>query len=70
MSAELRSRVLAAAAAEAAPTRAAVKRRNIFISIVAAASGMGAFVIFAALMSEGQLLRLGGEVALQQRLER
>jgi hypothetical protein len=70
VSAELRSRVLAAAAAETAPTRAAVKRRNIFISMVAAASGMGAFVIFAVLMSEGQVLRLGGEVALHQRLER
>ena len=40
------------------------------IGIVAAASGIGAFVIFAALMSESHLLRLGGEVVPQQRLER
>ena len=70
MSVELRARVLAAAAAEVSPTRAAVKRGNMFISMVAAASGIGAFVIFAVLMSEGELLRLGGEVALQQRSER
>lgn len=70
MSAVLRARVLAAAAAEASPTRGAVTRRNIVISLVAAASGIGAFVIFALLVSEGQLLRLGGELAGQQRLER
>ena len=70
MSAELRARVLAAAAAEPAPTRAAVRRRNLFMGLVAAASGIGAFVIFAALMSEGDLLRLGGELAPQQHLER
>ena len=70
MSAELRARVLAAAAAEPAPTRAAVRRRNLFMGLVAAASGIGAFVIFAALMSEGDLLRLGGEIAPQQHLER
>ena len=70
MSAELRARVLAAAAAEASPTRAAVKRRNIFISVIAAASGIGAFVLFAVFMSEGQLLRLGGEVAPQQHFAR
>lgn len=70
MSAELRARVLMAAAAEASPTRAAVTRRNIFISLIAAASGIGAFMIVAALMSDGQLLRLGGEVAPQQRLDR
>jgi hypothetical protein len=70
VSAELRARVLAVAAAEASPTRAALTRRNVFISVVAAASGLGAFVIFAALMSEGQLVRLGGEVALQQRSAR
>jgi hypothetical protein len=70
VSAELRARVLAAAAAEPSPTRAAVNRRNIFISVVAAASGIGAFVIFAPVMSEGRLLGLGGEVAPSQHLER
>ena len=70
MSAELRARVLAAATAEPSPTRAAVRRRNMLIGMVAAASGIGAFVIFAVLMSESHLLRLGGEVVPQQRLER
>jgi hypothetical protein len=70
VSAELRARVLAAAATEPSPTRAAVNRRNIFISVVAAASGIGAFVIFALLMSQGKLLGLGGEVAPSQHLER
>ena len=70
MSAELRARVLAAAAAEPSPTRAAVNRRNTLLRMVAAVSGMGAFVIFALLMSDGQLLGLGGEVAPSQHLER
>lgn len=70
MSEELRARVLAAAAAEMSPTRADVRRRNLLISFVAAVSGLGAFVIFTALMSEGQLLRLGGQVAPDQYLER
>ncbi len=70
MSAALRARVLAAAAAEASPTRAAVARRNRLIGLIAAASGVGALVIFALIASEGRLLRLGGEVAAQQRLER
>ena len=70
MSAELRARVLAAATAEPSPTRAAVRRRNMLIGVVAAASGIGAFLIFAMLMSESHLLRLGGEVVPQQRLER
>lgn len=70
MSAELRARVLAAATAEPSPTRAAVRRRNMLIGMVAAVSGIGAFVIFAVLMSESHLLRLGGEVVPQQRLER
>lgn len=70
MSVGLRARVLAAAAAEVSPTRATVKRGNMLISMVAVASGIGAFVIFAGLMSEGELLRLGGEVALLQRSER
>jgi len=69
VSAALRAQVLAAAAAEASPTRTAVKRRNAFVGMVGAASGVGAFVIFAALMSEGEVLRLGGEVA-QRHLER
>ncbi len=70
MSAELKAWVLAAAAAEPSPTRAAVNRRNVLVSMLAAASGAGAFVIFALLMSEGQLLRLGGEVAPHRHLER
>ena len=68
MNAELRTRVLAAAAAEPSPTRAAVSRRNMLIAVVAAASGIGAFMIFAEFMSESQLLRLGGEVVPQQSL--
>jgi len=70
VSAELRARVLAAAAAEPSPTRAAVRRRIMFISMVAAASGIAAFAIFATLMPESHLLRLGGDVAPQQHLER
>jgi hypothetical protein len=70
VSAELRARVLAAAAAEPSPTCAAVRRRKLFMGFVAAASGIGTFVIFAAVMSDGQLLRFGGEVAPQQRLDR
>jgi len=70
MSEELRARVLAAAAAETSPTRADVRRRNLLIGFVAAASGLGAFVIFTALMSEGHLLRLGGQVSPDQYLER
>ncbi len=70
MSLELRTRVLAAVAAEPSPTRAAVRRRNMFMAMLAAASGIGAFVIFAMLVSESHLLRLGGEVVPQQRLER
>ena len=70
MSAELRARVLAAAAAQPSPTRAAVKRRNVFMGLVAAAGGLGAFLVFAALMSEGHLVRVGGEIAPQQYVER
>jgi hypothetical protein len=47
-----------------------VRRRNLLIGLVAAASGLGAFMIFTALMSEGHLLRLGGEVAPHHYLER
>jgi len=70
VNAELRARVLAAAAAEPSPTRAAVSRRNILIAVVAAASGIGAFMIFAQYMSESHMLRLGGEVVPQHSLER
>ena len=70
MNDELRTRVLAAAAAEPSPTRAAVSRRNMLIAVVAAASGIGAFMIFAEFMSDSRLLRLGGEVVPQQSLER
>ena len=70
MNAELRARVLAAAAAKPSPTRAAVNRRNVLIGVVAAASGIGAFIVFAQFMSGSQLLRLGGEVVPQQSLER
>ena len=70
MNAELRIRVLAAAAAELSPMRAAVSCCNMLIAVVAAASGIGAFMIFAEIMSESQLLRLGGEVVPQQSLER
>jgi hypothetical protein len=70
VSAALRMRVLAAAAAEASPTRSEIKRRGIFLGMIAAASGMGAFMIFAGLVSGGTLVRLGGEVAPQQHLER
>ncbi len=70
MSAELRARVLAAAAAEPSPTRAHLRRRNLLAGLVAAASGLGAFVVFAALESEGHLLRFGGDVAPHHYLER
>jgi hypothetical protein len=69
MSADLRAQVLAAVAAEASPTRTAVSRRNVFIAMAAAASAVAAFVIFATLVSEGELVRLGGEVA-HRHLER
>lgn len=70
MSEELKASVLAAAAADPSPTRAAVNRRNLLVSMLAAASGVGAFVIFALLTSEGQLVRFGGEVASHRHLER
>lgn len=66
----LRARVLAAAAAETSPTRASVRRRTAIIGLIAAATGLGAFMIFAMLMSGSQLVRLGGEVAPQQHAER
>jgi hypothetical protein len=69
MSGDLRAQVLAAVAAEASPTRAAVKRRNSWVVMLGAAAGVGAFLLFAALMSHGELLRLGGDTA-HQHLER
>jgi hypothetical protein len=70
MSAEMKAWVLAMAAAEPSPTRAAVNRRNMLISMLALISGVGAFVIFALLTSDGQLVRLGGEVASHRHSER
>ena len=70
MNASLKARVLESAAAEPSPTRASVERRNRLLGVIAATSGIGAFMLFAALMSEGQILRLGGELAPQQRVER
>jgi hypothetical protein len=61
---------LAAVAAEPSPTRAAVGRRNGWIAFLAAASGIGAFVIFALLTSQGRLLQLGGEIAEHRYLQR
>lgn len=70
MNAALRTRVLAAAAAETAPTRAAVRTRNAVLGVIAAASGIGAFVLIADLISHGELVRLGGDIAPHQHLER
>jgi len=70
MSAELKAQVLAAVAAEPSPARAAVERRNAVITIIAAASGIGAFLVFASFISNGQMLRLGGEIAPHYHVER
>ena len=70
MSPEIKARVLAAVGAEPSPTRSAVRLRNTLISMLAGVSGMAAFVVFALLMSDSQLLRLGGQVLPQQHLER
>ena len=43
---------------------------NVLFGMLAAASGVGAFVIYALITSEGQLVRLGGEVASHRYLER
>jgi hypothetical protein len=67
---DLRARVLAAVATEPSPTRAAVRRRNRSLGVVAAASAIAAFVIFAALMSDSHLLRLGGNVGPQEQVDR
>jgi hypothetical protein len=70
VSADLRARVLAAAAAEPSPTRAAVNRRNVVISLLAATSVVSSLMIFATLASDGELVRLGGEVTPDQYVER
>ncbi|MGH7804016.1 MAG: NrsF family protein [Candidatus Binatia bacterium] len=70
MSADLRARVLAAAAAEAAPTRVAVQRRNRLLGALGAASGAAAFVTFAMLASEDRWFAVGGDVAPGQHVER
>ena len=67
---DLRARVLAAAAAEPSPTRAAVRSRNQRLALVAVATAIGAFAIFAALMSGNHLVRLGGDVGPRQHVER
>ena len=67
---ELKERVLAAVAAEPSPTRAAVNLRNTLLNILAGVSGMVAFVIFALLISDSQLLRLGGQVSPHHYLKR
>jgi hypothetical protein len=70
VSADLKARVLAAAAAEPSPTRASVNRRNAVIGMLAAASAVGALVVFATITSDGQLVRLAGEVASYKHPER
>jgi hypothetical protein len=70
VSADLRARVLAAAAAEPSRTRAAVNRRNVVISLLAATSAVSALMIFATLASDGELVRLGGEVTPDHYVER
>jgi len=70
VSADLKAWVLESVAAEASPTRAAVRRRNILVGLLAVASGLAAFVVFAMFTSQGQLVRLGGEIAPQHDVER
>ena len=70
MSAELKAAVLAAAAEEPSPTRAAMRRRNILMGVLAATSGVAAFVVFALFASDGQLVRFGGAVAPPDHVER
>jgi hypothetical protein len=70
VSADLRARVLAAAAAEAAPTRAAVNRRNRLLGAFGVATGAAAFVTFAMLAPENRWFALGGDVAPGQHVER
>jgi len=70
VNAELKAWVLATAAAEPSPTRAAVRCRNMLIGVLAVASGVSAFVVFALLTPEGQLIRLSGEIAPHHYVER
>ncbi len=63
MSADLRARVLAAAAAEPSPTRTAVNHRNWRLGALAAVTGIGVFLVFAGLSPESRLLVLEGEAA-------
>jgi len=70
MNTELKARVLAAVAGEPSPTRRAVNRRNTLLNMLAGVSGMVAFVIFALVVSDSQLLRLGGQVSPRQYVER
>jgi hypothetical protein len=70
VSTDLKAQVLATVAAEPSPTRAAVHRRNVIIGIVAVASGVSAFVIFAMFTSQGELVRLSGEIAPHRYVER
>ena len=69
MSAELRARVLAAAAAEPSPARAATRRRRLVVGMLGAASGVAAFVVFA-LMLGGRLVGLAGDAAPGAHVER
>jgi hypothetical protein len=70
VNADLKARVLAAAATTPSPPRAAVHRRNALNGMVAGVSGIGVFLIYSLLMSGGQWLRLGGDVVPHQHLER
>jgi hypothetical protein len=70
VSENLKTRVLAAAAAAHSPTRAVVTRRNRLIGLGGAVSGLGAFLLFALLVSNGELVRLGGEVTPRHYVER
>jgi hypothetical protein len=66
----LKTRVLQAAAAEPSPTRPEVHRRNIVISLLAVATGVAAFVTFAALVSDGELVRRGGQLTPDRQVVR
>ena len=70
MSAEARARVLAAAEAEPSPTLRDVRRRNAWLAVVAVASGLCAFAVFAAIESNGRWIGLGGDVSPSLHSER
>ncbi len=70
MSAKARARVLAAAEAEPSPTLVEVRRRNAWLAVVAVASGLFAFAVFAALESNGRWIVLGGDVSPSVHSER